>query len=69
MDAQYLHVLPRVIPSGRALVHNHVRPTFHTRYLGGRGFRAWLAEPDAPLLELCDCGFAPELGRHFRVKQ
>jgi hypothetical protein len=48
------------------LVHNSVRPT---RRLGSRGFRAWLQSPDSVGLEVCGCGWAPELGQHYRVKQ
>ena len=58
----YLSRLPATIPPDVVLVHNRVRPT---RRLGSRGFRAWLSRPDAPRLRVCDCGFAPELGRHF----
>ena len=57
----YLSELPDVVPDGMILVHNHVKPT---RRLGSRGFRAWLSAPD-PQLEICGCGWAPELGRHF----
>ena len=63
---EYLDKLPATIPPGKILVHNHVQPT---RGLGSRGFRAWLADPDdnrrAPREE-CDCGWAPELGTHYR---
>ena len=62
-QSQYLSKLPDVVPDGVVLVHNHVRPT---RRLGSRGFRAWLSAPD-PRLEVCGCGWARELGRHFRV--
>lgn len=54
------------IPDGWVLVHNSVRPT---RQIGSRGFRIWLDEPDAPRLVSCDCGWAPELGKHFRVQR
>jgi hypothetical protein len=61
---EYLDRLPRAIPADRVLVHNHVRPT---RRLGMRGFRAWLAAPNAARLQVCDCGWAPEFTQHFRV--
>lgn len=51
------------IPPGLVVAHNFVRPT---RRLGERGFRAWLALP-SDVLAVCDCGWAPELGRHYRV--
>jgi hypothetical protein len=60
---EHLSRLPKSVPDGRCLVHNHIRPT---RRLGSRGFRAWLADP-SPALTVCDCGWAPELGPHFRV--
>jgi hypothetical protein len=55
--------MPKIIPADRALVHNTVRPS---RRLGSRGFRAWLQPHDAAL-ELCDCGWAGELGMHYRI--
>jgi hypothetical protein len=53
-------------PAGKVLVHNNFRPT---RRLGSRGFRAWLiaANDDRHGRKVCDCGFAPELGTHYRV--
>jgi hypothetical protein len=60
----YLEALPSAIPTGRVLVHNFVRPT---RRLGSRGFRAWLDSADRADLVRCECGWAPELGEHFRV--
>jgi hypothetical protein len=60
---EYLFRLPTVVPPGRCLVHNQVRPA---RRLGTRGFRAWTqTAPDG--LELCPCEWAPELGPHYRV--
>jgi hypothetical protein len=59
----YLSALPASVPRGRVLVHNNVRPT---RVLGSRGFRAWLQSP-ASTLAVCACGWAPQLGQHFRV--
>ncbi len=61
---EYLFTLPEVIPDRRRLVHNSVPPTQH---IGSRGFRMWLAAPDVPRLTPCDCGWAPELGAHYRV--
>jgi hypothetical protein len=63
---EYLKRLPSSIPADRWLVHNHVRPT---RRLGSRGFRAWLVLPGTARLEVCGCGWAPELGAHYRVKR
>ena len=61
----YLFTLPKMVPPGRVLVHNTVRPT---RRLGSRGFRAWLSVPDPERLDVCGCDWAPELGRHFRIR-
>ena len=60
----YLKKLPTVIPVGQVLVHNSVRPT---RRLGSRGFRAWLSAPNTKL-RVCNCQWAPALGRHFRTR-
>ena len=64
MEFQYLGRLPTGVPADRWLVHNHVRPT---RRLGSRGFRAWLVKAGADRVEPCGCGWAPELGPHYRV--
>jgi hypothetical protein len=55
------------VPAGFVLVHNQVRPV--QRIMGMNGSRYWLLRTDNPELkvEVCDCGFAPELGRHYRV--
>jgi hypothetical protein len=61
----YLRSMPKSVPAGRLLVHNNVRPT---RRIGMRGFRIWLAlQAQTPPLVQCDCGWAQELGPHFRV--
>jgi hypothetical protein len=63
----YLAKLPKSIERGRVLVHNHVAPGGR---LGARGFRAWLQNPDdEPPFERCECGWAPALGEHYRVKR
>ncbi|HLQ56338.1 MAG TPA: hypothetical protein VK162_18970 [Streptosporangiaceae bacterium] len=54
---------PADVPAGKVVVHNQVTPT---RQLGSRGFRAWLAKSSEEL-EACPCGWAPELGTHYRV--
>lgn len=63
VDADYLDQLPQAVPEGRLLVHNHIRST---RLLGSCGFRAWLASDPEGLVP-CDCGWASELGPHFRA--
>jgi hypothetical protein len=62
---EYLTRLPAAVPAGRVLVHNHVMPT---RRLGARGFRVWLSAIRAGL-EVCGCEWAPEMGKHYRVKR
>jgi hypothetical protein len=54
--------LPKVVPAGRFLYHNHIQPT---RRLGSRGFRAYLAD-DVAGMEVCPCGWASDLGPHYR---
>ena len=59
----YLNKTPDAVPSGKVLVHNHVRPA---KRIGTRGFRAWLDEP-SDHYEPCTCGWAPHLPEHYRV--
>jgi hypothetical protein len=63
---EYLDTIPDrdAVPVGRVVVHNHVVPP--VRRLGVRGFRAWLAPPSDRLAP-CECGWAVELGIHYRV--
>ena len=65
--SDYLWRTPKAdeVPAGRVVVHNSVRPALR---LGTRGFRAWVAAPH-DRLEPCGCGWAPELGVHYRVRQ
>jgi hypothetical protein len=69
VGAEYLFKIPKSIPDGRWLVHNQVTGgiTPHRRS-GVNGFRFWLAE-SSERLERCDCGWAPELGQHYRVRR
>jgi DNA invertase Pin-like site-specific DNA recombinase len=62
---EYLVAMPKAVPAGSFLVHNGVEPT---RKLGTRGFRAWLETTDATL-DACDCGWASELGLHYRKRR
>ena len=48
----YVSQVPAVIPDDQVLVHNNGR---QTRFLGYRGFRAWL-EPASKYLAVCPCG-------------
>jgi hypothetical protein len=54
--------VPRKIPEGTVLVHNHIRHTADTP-AGTDGFRAW-AQAREPNLIPCDCGWAGL--EHFR---
>lgn len=58
--------LPEQITDGRWLIHNHIRPAHP---IGMNGFRAYLAQPDAKRFEPCDCGWAAELGQHYRFRR
>jgi hypothetical protein len=61
----YVAQLPAVVPDDQVLVHNSARPS---RFIGYRGFRAWLEPaPASKYLAVCPCGWASELGRHYRV--
>src|SRR5262245_41128542 len=66
---QYIVRLPFKVPKGRKLVHNRVRPHgFAEDFpLGLDGFRAWLQRGNDPELEICECGWAPGMGTHYRV--
>jgi hypothetical protein len=66
----YLARIPKSedVPGGIAIVHNRVVPA---KSIGARGFRIWaqaLDDSDYPI-EVCSCTWAPELGRHYRVKE
>jgi len=62
---------PRMVPAGRVVVHSHVRPRrdMVNCTVGYQGFRAWTQFPNKKTLERCNCGWAPQLGTHYRVKR
>jgi hypothetical protein len=62
MTYTVLRRVPRTIPEGLIVAHNHIRPA---KPIGLNGFRAWLTEP-SDKYERCDCGWANGL-EHFRV--
>ena len=71
--ARYVRTMtvPRTIPPGRILVHNHVRPRgFPNVGVGQDGFRAWtdIPKPKEYRPVVCHCGWEPQLGKHYRVK-
>jgi hypothetical protein len=65
-DMIYLSRIPQhSVTGGGVVVHNCVRPS---RRLGTRGFRAWVQNPSSKIpIEPCDCGWASELGEHYRI--
>jgi hypothetical protein len=63
---EYILLLPKTVPNdGRILVHNNIRPT---RRLG-REFRVWLQTGRRDQFEVCNCGWAPELGVHHQHRK
>ena len=60
-------ILPEVISAGHVLVHNSVRP--YPGHGHPDGFHVWPSPPDTPDLVVCDCGFAPKLGPHYRLER
>lgn len=62
-----LGVVPKRVPDGLILVHNHVRRIHPAHPTGLNGFRAWYATPEEQYVP-CDCGWAAEVpGGHYRV--
>jgi hypothetical protein len=72
--------MPRTVPEGRIVVHNHVTARLQpdemewglTKYAPWRplvlgGLRAW-TDVKAPRHVECDCGWAPHLGKHYGIK-
>jgi hypothetical protein len=58
----YLSRVPRKLPDGYVLVHNHVTPVLP---IGRSGFRIWLAE-QSDRHEVCPCPAIPELPAHYK---
>ena len=59
-DMKYVWAIPRVIPEGKILCHNHVRHEVNTMP-GVNGFRAWLAPANEHWLAWgydCPCGWS-----------
>ena len=54
------------MPSGRFLVHNHIKPAELARKtLALEGSGCGCNQADDEDVVLCDCGWAPELGKHY----
>jgi hypothetical protein len=62
-NAEYLIRIPRAVPEGRVLCHNHVRHGARTP-IGTKGFRAWTTETPPTGFVQCPCGWAHGLP-HF----
>jgi hypothetical protein len=62
----YLTSLKDVVPPGRVVVHNKVRPSIRLR-LGWSGFRAWHQKLNDTLV-VCACGWGPKFGTHYIPK-
>lgn len=66
---RYVSRIPRAVPAGMVLVHNHVRPDGPDHLPNVNGFRAWLATPE-PQYVPCSCGWAADMpGGHYRVSR
>ena len=63
-EKRYLRRVPKVVPAGRIVVHNHVRPM---PVLGENGFRAWTEPEGTPDRVVCVCSWASHLDEHDRV--
>jgi len=64
VEMRYLRAPPASaakVPEGKVVVHNHV-----VGFAGG--FRMWTQFPEDKL-EVCSCGWAPQLGTHYRMKR
>ena len=63
---RYVAGVPRKVPEGWFVVHNHVR--FPGR-VGENGFRVWLQAPDVSVvLDPCGCDFATDREyTHYKI--
>jgi len=66
--ARYTAGTPRSIPTGRIIVHNHVRPRGYPDVgYGQNGFRVWSDVHNAREHRVCRCGWAPHLSKHYQM--
>ena len=56
----------KAAPVDKILAHNSVRPASALTKQGAKGFRFFAVEPSG-LWVVCDCGWRPDLGAHYRV--
>jgi hypothetical protein len=61
--------VPKSIPRGKVLCHNHVAHTKRTRS-GTKGFRGWFADKAPKDFEPCSCGWSglPHVA-HFTARK
>jgi hypothetical protein len=64
-QSHYLAAVPRSIPVGKVLMHNHVR---HTADMptGVNGFRAWISDAPPKNFVRCRCGWSGL--PHYRMR-
>jgi hypothetical protein len=55
-------MVSRIIPEGKVIVHNHVDSWWPLD-----GFYAWLKPISDPKIVVCNCGWEPKLGTHYRI--
>lgn len=55
---RYISRLPKTIPEGLKLCHNHVRPAELTTVPNQDGFRAWVTNQPPKGFKRCSCGWA-----------
>jgi hypothetical protein len=53
-------------PAGQILAHNAVPPASAQTKQGAKGFRFFAVAPSG-LWVVCDCGWRPDLGAHYRA--
>ena len=55
----------KAAPDGKILVHNRIQPASARTRQGAKGFR-FFAAASSELWGVCDCGWRPDLGTHYR---
>jgi hypothetical protein len=60
--------IPATPKPGKVLVHNHIQHEPDTP-VGINGFSAWWSKWYLPDHIECDCGWAPRISKHYRMRQ
>ena len=69
-NGNYVSTIPTGIPVCQCVIYNNADLGITPRRKPDvQGFRAWLAPLDPLSVEVCACGWAPELPVHFRVRR